>query len=239
MFARFRYPKGPDSIDEHATTVEEAAARMTSELGDIYRRHSGRPAFKWIDYIDLYDRHLSSFRETDAVLLELGVLDGGSLEVWRDYLGPDATICGIDINPDCADRVDAPNIVRIGSQADPDFLAKVVAEIGQPSIIIDDGSHIASHQLASFVSLWPTLAHGGLYVIEDMQTAYWSQWEGGYKRPGTAVSLAKDLIDAMHGWWHKRGGIVKPTDILAVHQYESILFIEKGHKAAPKHFRVG
>lgn len=239
MFARFRYPKGPDSIEDYATTADEAAARMTSELGEIYRQHKGRPAFKWVDYVDLYDRHLSAYRGTDAVLLELGVLDGGSLELWRNYLGPRATICGIDIDPVCASRVDTPNIVRIGSQADPDFLAGVIAEIGQPTIIIDDGSHIASHQQASFACLWPTLATGGLYIIEDMHTAYWREWEGGHRRPATAVSLAKDLIDAMHAWWHDRGGLVKPSEIIALHQYESILFIEKGDKAAPRHFRVG
>lgn len=238
MFARFRYPKGPDSIQHESASVDEAAARMTSELGQIYRQHTGRPAFKWIDYVDLYDRHLSRFKGKDVVLLELGVLDGGSLELWRDYLGPNATICGIDIDPECATRADSPNIVRIGSQADPDFLAGVIAEIGQPSIIIDDGSHIASHQQASFASLWPILTTGGIYVIEDMHTAYWRQWEGGHGRPGTAISLVKDLIDAMHAWWHDRGGPVKPSEILAVHQYESIVFIEKGCKSAPKHFRV-
>ncbi len=164
---------------------------------------------------------------------------GGSLEIWREYFGPDAKICGVDLEPACASRVDAPNIVRIGSQADPAFLASVIAEIGRPTIIIDDGSHVASHQQASFDALWPELEPGGLYIIEDMHTAYWREWEGGHRRSKTALALIGDVTDAMHGWWHDKSGVVKPADVLAVHQYESIAVIEKGLKLPPKHVTVG
>ena len=104
-------------------------------------------------------------------MIEIGVFEGGSLDMWQRYLGADASIVGIDINPGCADRVDPPNVVHIGSQADRAFLEGVVAEFGAPELILDDGSHIARHQRASFEILFPLLQDGGLYIIEDTHTS--------------------------------------------------------------------
>jgi hypothetical protein len=85
-------------------------------------------------------------------MLEIGVFKGGSLELWREYFGPAATIFGVDVNPKCADYVTAPNQVRIGSQDDALFLEKVVLEIGTLDIVLDDDSHIGHHQRRSFES---------------------------------------------------------------------------------------
>ena len=41
-------------------------------------------------------------------------------------------------------------------------------------------------------------SQGGLYLIEDMQTAYLGHFEGGLRRKGTAIEFLKDKIDAMH-----------------------------------------
>jgi cephalosporin hydroxylase len=169
------------------------------------------------------------------------VFKGGSLNMWREYFGPKATIFGIDINPDCATYATAPNQVRIGSQADPAFLKSVVDEMGAPDIILDDGSHFASHQRASFRALWPLLKDGGLYVIEDTHTSYWpGQCEGGYRRTGTAVELAKTLIDDMHGWYHTKGSKEAARDsIRAIHIYDSLFVVEKGKVDPPKHIMIG
>jgi hypothetical protein len=112
--------------------------------------------------------------------------------------------------------------------------------MGSPDIIIDDGSHVASHQKISFETLFPLLAPGGIYVIEDMHTAYWrGEWEGGYRRRGTAVELIKELIDDMHGWWHRRSSrLAAKEDLVAIHVYDSITFIEKGPREKPRHVRV-
>ncbi len=177
-----RFSRNPQDIAEHFAAPDEARERAKSPLGQQFFTHRGRLIDKWVDYLDLYDRYFSPWRDTDVVFLELGVFEGGSLEMWREYFGPKATICGIDIDPACAVKVDAPNIVRIGSQDDPAFLQTVINEIGRPHIILDDGSHIARHQRASFDSLWPDLRTGGIYAIEDLYTAYWrGGFEGGYR----------------------------------------------------------
>jgi hypothetical protein len=89
-------------------------------------------------------------------------------------------IIGIDINPDCARFSRGRAIVEIGSQDDGDFLHSV-ADKYPPHIVIDDGSHIAAHIIKTFETLFPRLAPGGLYVIEDMTFHF--ALDGGAFRP--------------------------------------------------------
>ena len=82
------------------------------------------------------------------------------MRLWRGYFGPDATIFGIDINSECKKFDGEAASVRIGSH-DPNFLISVVNEMGGIDIVVDDGSHIASHQQLSFKTLFPLLANKG------------------------------------------------------------------------------
>ena len=219
----------------------ELLAVATNDLEKIFYTHKGRVVHKWIHYPAIYDRFLSVYRNTPVKMLEIGVFKGGSLEMWRTYLGAQATIFGIDINPDCAEYVDPPNQVRIGSQADPKFLRGVIDEMGAPDIILDDGSHVASHQRASFFALFPLLAEGGLYMIEDLHTSYWrGAFEGGLRRPGTAIELVKTMIDDMHAWYHgRRQQTAGKTQIGAIHIFDSIVVIEKARRTEPLQIKVG
>lgn len=65
-----------------------------------------------------------------------------------------------------------------GDQSDPDSLNRVLAEIGRPDIVIDDGSHVSRHVLTRFRAVFPHLRPGGKYVIEDLQTSYWPSFGG-------------------------------------------------------------
>ena len=209
------------------------------DLADIFFGPKRLLVHKWLHYLEPYDRYFSKYRGQQLSFLEIGVSKGGSLEMWRSYFGPDATIFGVDIDPACA-AFEAPGTkVRIGSQADEAFLKGIVAEMGAPDIILDDGSHVSKHQDVSFRTLFPLLKDGGLYVIEDLHTAYWTKWDGGYKRRGTGIELVKTLIDDMHAWYHDRPELMAPKDeILGIHMYDSLVFIEKGKKPQPAHIQI-
>jgi len=122
------------------------------------------------DYLRHYDAFFSEFRREPINVIEIGVANGASLNVWLRYFER-ARIVGIDINPACAQFARGRAQVRIGSQNDPEFLLKVAAE-APPTIIIDDGSHIGAHITTSFETLFPKLAPGGVYVIEDLGFHY-------------------------------------------------------------------
>ncbi len=221
--------------------ADEMLARSKNNLETIIYSHRGRTIHKWTHYPEIYERHLSGFKSTGVRMLEIGVSKGGSLELWRKYFGSAATIFGIDINPECADCVEAPNQVRIGSQADPTFLKSVIEQMGTPDIILDDGSHVSTHQEVSFKTLFPLLAEGGLYIIEDTHTSYWRGFfKGGFKRKGTALELVKDMIDDMHAWYHDHAPRTSAkTEFGAIHIYDSVVVIEKRKRAAPQHIMVG
>ncbi len=236
----------PRSIDLSSFRISDEECKQlshafSSDLAKLFFAHRGRTVFKWIHYLDTYQRHFAAYRNTPVHMLEIGVFKGGSLEMWREYFGARARLFGIDIDPECATRVTAPNQVRIGSQDDPEFLRSVAAELGTIDIILDDGSHIGRHQRISFDTLFPLLKEGGLYVIEDLHTSYWpGVHEGGYRRKGTAIEYVKSMIDDVHGWYHrKKARTPAKNQIGAIHVYDSMVVIEKRKINRPSVTMVG
>jgi cephalosporin hydroxylase len=120
-------------------------------------------------YLDIYDQVFSPLRSQAFTLLEIGVLGGKSVRMWRSYF-PSARIVGLDINPEV--KVDAGIDLVIGSQDDHKVLNDLVTRFAPFTIIIDDGSHVVDHMLTSFNHLWPHVKSGGWYVIEDMLCTY-------------------------------------------------------------------
>ena len=68
--------------------------------------NTGRRVDKWTHYFPIYEKHLKDWRNRTLTFLEIGVAKGGSLQMWKRYFGPMATIVGIDINPHCKEVED-------------------------------------------------------------------------------------------------------------------------------------
>lgn len=143
----------------------------------MFAIRNGTDKFGYHDYTPNYHSLFARFRNRPIRLLEIGVggygqvhRGGESLATWRDYF-PLARIVGLDIQKKILDFGPRVRIVQ-GSQVDPGFLAQVVDEEGPFDLIIDDGSHQNEHVIESFGLLFPTLAPGGIYVVEDTQTAF-------------------------------------------------------------------
>lgn len=240
--ARREPPRQGVTFEAMAASAEQRTTWLDTDhygLAKIYAEHRGRILHKWVHYLDTYERYFAAYVGRPVRMLEIGVSQGGSLEMWRRYFGPEAIIFGIDINPASATCVDPPNQVRIGSQADPQFLQAVIEEMGPPDIILDDGSHVAAHQTQSFRALFPLLTDGGVYVIEDLQTSYWSDtFQGGYQRSGTAIELAKQLVDDMHHWYH-REEVAISSDVGSIHFHDAMVVIQKKASKQPMHLHVG
>lgn len=118
------------------------------------------------DYLRHYEHFLSSYRNQKMNLIEIGVASGASLQMWQQFF-PNANIIGIDIREECR-RVTGNRIkIYIGSQIAPKLLDQIAAD-HPPTIIVDDGSHIADHVIITFEHLFPRLLPGGCYLIEDL-----------------------------------------------------------------------
>lgn len=211
------------------------------DLLHFFAENQGALVHKWHHYIPLYDRYFSRLRGTPVKFLEVGVSKGGSLQVWRRYLGPQAIIFGIDIDPACAAFDGQAGQVRIGSQDDPAFLARVVAEMGGVDVVLDDGSHQMAHVRTTLTALFPQLSMGGLYVIEDLHTAYFDSFGGGYQDGRNFFQDLPKMIDDMHRWYHHQpdqapylGGA-----LAGIHVHDSFVVLEKETPHAPVHSRVG
>ena len=150
-----------------------------------------------------YEEVFRRYRFQKAKILEIGLLAGDSLLSWRCYF-PRATIIGADIEPKPQMAGSRTRIYTVDQSAAAD-LDRMVAQEGPFDIIIDDGSHLNAHQVFTFYHLFDSLKDGGVYVIEDIQTSFWSgevrgfQWDGkpitdpGFNETfyGEALELAK------------------------------------------------
>jgi len=225
--------------DDIAADIREAYG-YDGELAEIYATNRDYEVHKWHHYIPLYDRYFGTYRGTPVRFLEIGVAKGGSLQMWRRFLGDAAVLYGIDKNKSCA-RFDGQfGQVRIGSQDDPDFLARVVEEMGGVDVVLDDGSHRMSHVEASLRTLFPLLSEGGTYMIEDLHAAYWTGFEGGVDAPANFFNTVRGIIDDMHRNYHRGRPRVPEMQGAAsgVHVHDSIVVIDKGARPAPRHSRV-
>jgi hypothetical protein len=134
-------------------------------------------------YLRTYERFFEPLVDKEIKLLELGVKDGGSLLLWRDYFKK-GTIAGMDSDP--VSLNDPTNRIRFyqGQQQDTTLLRHVAEETAPEGfdIIIDDCSHIGQLTGISFWYLFENhLKPGGIYAIEDWGTGYWDRWVDGRK----------------------------------------------------------
>lgn len=178
--------------------------QSSGPLYDLYLAGHGERIHKWHHYFDVYQRHLAQYRGRPVRILEIGVQYGGSLAMWAEYFGPQATIVGIDVDPEAKGYAPAlPNVsVRIGDQRDTGFLAGIEAEFGPFDIIIDDGGHTALQQIETFNFLYPAMVEDGVYVCEDTHTSYWERYKDAGPR-STFLTYVKRLIDVLHAPYHR------------------------------------
>jgi 23S rRNA U2552 (ribose-2'-O)-methylase RlmE/FtsJ len=207
-----------------------SAEARANPLAEYFLRNQGRLIHKWHHYFEIYHRHLARFRSRSPVLLEIGVFQGGSLKMWREYFGEGVKIVGVDIEPRCKQFEDDATTIMIGDQADPAFLAEIRSRFPRIDIIIDDGGHTMRQQITTLGELFPHLQPRGIYICEDVHTAYLEKWGGGLRREGTFVEFSKGLIDALHAWYFVPQGEeldVYTAGTYSLSFYDSMVVIEK------------
>ena len=201
-----------------------------NDLEAYFRRNTGRRIHKWMHYFEIYDRHFARFRGQAPVVLEFGVSQGGSLQMWREYFGPRARLFGVDINPECKRFEEDDVRIFIGDQADRSFLRTLAATVPLLDILIDDGGHAMEQQIATFEELFPRVQPHGVYLCEDLHTSYWHRWGGGYKKPGSFIEYSKNWVDQLHAWHAKTPRLKVDAftrSAYSLHYYDSVLVVEK------------
>jgi hypothetical protein len=200
-------------------------------------RWSGGEHFMFYKLRELVEQYKDYFRSRTGFhpknVMELGILDGGSIAFWHELFKPQKHIA-VDLtdggdSPYFSKYVESRGLSRkiktiwSTDQADkPKLAALVKAEFdGPPDLIIDDASHLYEPTLASFEALFPLMAPGGLYIIEDWAWGHWrdfvapAEWVG--KVPLTQLVI--ELIEATGSWMHV---------IADIAVYQGFVSIERG-----------
>ena len=183
-------------------------------INQLYTEHQGKISDKWTLYLNEYDRLFNDYRDKPVRLLEIGIQNGGSLDIWSKYFINAAALIGCDINPDCARlSYDDPRIsVIVGDANAPEVRERVFQRSPEFEIIIDDGSHLSSDIVKSFALYFQRVVEGGIFIVEDLHCSYWSEFEGGLFDPYSSISFFKRLADIVS---HEHWGIPKSrADIL-------------------------
>ena len=202
-----------------------------NELEQYFEKNDKRLINKYQHYFDVYDRHFSKYKGQEITIVEIGVFQGGSLQMWRSYFGPKAKIWGIDIDPRCKLLEEQNTNIIIGSQEDETFLESIYDITGPIDILIDDGGHTQKQQIKTFKILFDKIKNDGVYLCEDVHTSYWLSYGGGSNRMGTFIQFTKKLIDKLNAFHSEENSLQVDSftkSAKSIHYYDSIVVIEKG-----------
>lgn len=228
------------AMSQHRKNLSDLAVRFGSD------KWGGR----W--YTPHYQKYFEPYRDQPVKVLEIGIggydlIDGGgeSLRMWKHYFRR-GLIYGLDIFEKTGVAESRVNVLQ-GDQGDEKFLDTMARELGPFDIIIDDGSHISHHIIASFNALFPHVRPGGLYVVEDLASSYWPDW-GGDADPSAqyrSMEMLKNMLDGLHHNEQIRDGndgrSMAELMVTGVHVHHNLAVIEKGlntEQGAPEWLRT-
>lgn len=193
---------------------------------------------KWEGYFSVFDCETEHLRSKPINLLEIGVQNGGSLEVWCKYFSKAKNVIGVDIDPKCSGISfnDKRIKVIIGDSNSSSLKEELRNVCPYFDVIIDDGSHKSHDVIKTFTELIPLMNSDGVYIIEDLHCSYWQNFQGGVEKPGSSINFFKKLVDVINfehwrnekdlNWLLRDVGIVniKRETIEALHTIRSTSF---------------
>ncbi len=184
---------------------------------------------KHTTYFNIYDDLFSKYRGEKITFVEIGVLGGGSLFMWRDFFGEEARIIGIDLNPSAKKWEKDGFEIFIGSQSDTNFWNNFTSQVKGIDIVLDDGGHTYEQQIITAESLLPFINDGGLLVVEDTHTSYMSR-NFGLKRY-SFMEYVKRLVDRINFRFGGFNNKSAESRIWSIQIYESIVAFHINKKA--------
>ena len=184
-------------------------------------------SIKWDNYFDIYENSLKRFVNKNITLAEIGIGNGGSLFMWRNFLGKKAKIIGIELNPDAKKFEKYGFKIFLGDQSDPLFWKNFYKINGKIDILIDDGGHTNLQQITTLMESVDNIKNNGVILIEDTHTSYMNY--KGFKNPSnnSLINFSTNIIENIH----RRNPMVKKKmnifskKIYSVEYFDSIVKI--------------
>ena len=160
-------------------------------------RKSKKYSIKWSNYFQVYEKKFSKYRNKKIKFVEIGVANGGSLFMWKNYFGKKAKIIGIDLNPNAKKLEKYGFKIYIGNQSDKKFWDKFYKKEGKIDLILDDGGHKNLQQISTVHHSIPFIRDGGKIIVEDTSTSYLKK-EFNNPSKYSFINYSKKIIDIIH-----------------------------------------
>jgi len=155
-------------------------------------------SIKWSNYFEVYEKIFKKFVNKKITFVEIGIGDGGSLFMWKNFFGKKTRIIGIELNPEAKKLEKFGFEIFIGNQSDPLFWKQFYNKVGKIDILLDDGGHKNIQQITSFMESYKFINPNGLIVIEDTHTSYMKK--KGFNNPSkySFINFCNTLIESIH-----------------------------------------
>lgn len=142
-------------------------------------------------YFKFYESYLDKYKINS--LLEIGVLEGASLQTWRDWLPQESHIEGWDINKPI--RVNGCTIKQV-DQNNKEQLENASSMLYD--VIIDDGSH---SKLSIETSFGVMFKHSKIYIIEDLHAHFFN--DIFYIKPDEepTINILRRIYQGISDWY--------------------------------------
>ena len=180
----------PDNLPKES---EEAISKL--RLFSIYKNLKLQ-SLKFDKNFQVYEEILNCFVGKKFTFVEIGVLGGGSLLMWREYFGKQARIIGIDLNPEAKKLEKEGFEIFIGSQSSELFWEKFYTKVGKIDVLLDDGGHQNKQQIISVNQAVQNINDGGLIIVEDTHTSYLKKF--GNPSKYSFINFSKNIIDKIN-----------------------------------------
>jgi len=218
------------SINPKNLSRESLEINSNLKLFQIYKNLK-RVSLKCDTYFQVYEELFSKYVGKKITFVEVGVLQGGSLFMWREYLGKDARIIGIDLHPNAKELEKHGFEIYIGSQSDKNFWKNFYSKVGKIDILLDDGGHVNDQQIITLSESLHNMNDDGIILTEDVHTSYFKKF--GNPSKYSFINYSKYLVDVINSRFPETK-IKKNNDfrnkIHSISFYESIVAIKINSK---------
>ncbi len=195
-------------------------------LDELGRKYGTAKSSLEMHYLEKYELFLGRFVNKKFLLLELGVFGGASARMWKEYF-PLAEIVGVDINPDCQKHQEERLRIVTADMSSREALQQLVSL--QASVIIDDASHLWSHQILALFTLFPSLPSGGIYILEDLGTSLNPKvWPGYNDIELSGYDICSRIAEVVTGKTHLRSDEMYKEEIEKIGMLTDMITFIKG-----------
>ncbi len=217
------------AINPKDLSKESLEINSNLKLFQIYKNLK-RESLKCDTYFQVYEEMFNKYVGKKITFVEVGVLQGGSLFMWRDYFGKDARIIGIDLHPNAKELEKHGFEIYIGSQSDKNFWRNFYTKVGKIDILLDDGGHVNDQQIVTLSESVNNINDDGIIMTEDVHTSYFKKF--GNPSKYSYINYSKYLIDVVNSRFPETE--IKKNNfrnkIYSISFYESIVAIKINSK---------